>query len=138
MLFDVLQAIGLGTAVGVLAALMPTRAGAGALAIFLGLLLGVAVTASADLASWLVAVFAAASSLASGAAFGLFAGVRSRLGGAGIGGLVLYAVAAAAVIAAVSLLFAPLGALALIALGWLGFAARRRADEKYAGLRILR
>ena len=59
-------------------------------------------------------------------------------GGAGIGGLVLYAVAAAAVIAAVSLLFAPLGALALIALGWFGFAARRRADEKYAGLRILR
>ncbi|HST55601.1 MAG TPA: hypothetical protein VLJ42_06870 [Solirubrobacteraceae bacterium] len=51
--------------------------------------------------------------------------------------LTLYVDAAALVLAALVALLHPLGYIALALLVWLFVAARRRAGEKYAGLRIL-
>lgn len=138
LVFDILQAIGLATAAGVLSALIVNRTAAGALSLLAGTGLG-AWSALGDDGLWFLALVfgGAAAVLASGAADALFTGVRARLGDAGSAGLVAYAVFGALVVAGASLLFAPLGAVAFVLLLWFGLAARRRASEKYAGLRIL-
>lgn len=51
--------------------------------------------------------------------------------------LMIYAIGAAFAVTAVSLAFPPLALLAIIAAAWLLLASRKRAGEKYAGLRIL-
>jgi hypothetical protein len=56
----------------------------------------------------------------------------------GPGSIALIVVAAALVLAGLSILLPPISLLALLALGWLGIARRRRAERKYEGLRILR
>jgi hypothetical protein len=50
----------------------------------------------------------------------------------------VYAEGAAVGAAGLSILFPPLALLVIGALLWLLFGGRRRADEKYAGLRVLR
>jgi hypothetical protein len=50
----------------------------------------------------------------------------------------LYGEGAAGVSAGLSVLFPPLAIFVLGGLGWLLAGGRRRAGEKYAGLRILR
>jgi hypothetical protein len=50
----------------------------------------------------------------------------------------VYAEGAAVTSAGASVLFPPLAILVLAALAWLLAGGRRRAGEKYAGLRILR
>ena len=67
----------------------------------------------------------------------LFARVRTRLG-AEAGLLPLYREALALVTAALVVLFPPLAIVAIAGLIWLLAGTRRRQDEKYAGLRILR
>jgi hypothetical protein len=52
--------------------------------------------------------------------------------------LTLYLDGAALVLAALACVFHPLGYVELLLPGWLVVASRRRAGEKYAGLRILR
>jgi hypothetical protein len=52
--------------------------------------------------------------------------------------LTIYADATALLIAALTCLLHPLGYLALVPFAWLAASMRRRAGEKYAGLRILR
>jgi uncharacterized membrane protein YgdD (TMEM256/DUF423 family) len=64
--------------------------------------------------------------------------VRARLDESSGGLLPLFVEAAAVVLAALSVLAPPVGVIALILLAWLLFASRRRAGQKYAGLRILR
>ncbi len=66
-------------------------------------------------------------------------------GGAGGGGdrsareaLTVYADATAIVLAALTCLLHPLGYVAVVPFAWLAASTRRRAGEKYAGLRILR
>ena len=76
--------------------------------------------------------------LASVATRSLLARVRARLDRQAQAALPLYPEAAASVLAGASVLFPPL---ALVGIGFLGrlyVAGRRRAGEKYAGLRILR
>ena len=68
----------------------------------------------------------------------LFSRVRRRLDDQAAAALPVYAEGAALIVAAVSILFAPLALLVLVALAWLLAGGRRRAGEKYAGLRILR
>jgi hypothetical protein len=51
--------------------------------------------------------------------------------------LMLYAIGAALVVTVAALAFPPLAILAFIAAAWLLVASRKRAGEKYAGLRIL-
>lgn len=62
---------------------------------------------------------------------------RQRLGDEEQAFLMIYAMGAALTVTAASLLFPPLAVVAIVAGAWLLVASRRRAGEKYAGLRIL-
>jgi hypothetical protein len=137
--FDILQAIGLATAASLLAALIGNRIATVVLAAVLGAALGLWSTEDRD-GAWLLTPLlgAAAGAVSAAAAHELFAGVRARLGDAGSGGLILYAAIAALLTAAGSIGFPPVGVVVFGLVLWLGYSARRRSSEKYAGLRILR
>jgi hypothetical protein len=64
--------------------------------------------------------------------------VRARLDAEAARMLPLMAEAAAALAAGLSVIAPPIGVIVLGSLVWLLLAGRRRADQKYAGLRILR
>jgi hypothetical protein len=83
-------------------------------------------------------VGAASAALGVQAARSLFGRVRRRLDDQAAAALPVYAEGAALGAAGVSILFPPLALLVLGALAWLLTGGRRRAGEKYAGLRILR
>ena len=72
------------------------------------------------------------------AARSLFGRVRRRLDDQSAAALPVYAEGAALAAAGLSILFPPLAVLVIGALIWLLTGGRRRAGEKYAGLRILR
>ena len=80
----------------------------------------------------------AAAALGYAAARSLFGRVRVRLDPEAASALPLYGEAAALLAAGLSILFPPLAILIVAALAWLLLGGRRRAGEKYAGLRILR
>jgi Domain of unknown function (DUF4126) len=90
-------------------------------------------------ASWVgLLAGAAAAALVQAAIRPLLARVRSRLPDRGAREAVtLYVDATALLLAALVALLHPLGYLALVPFVWLALGARRRAGEKYAGLRIL-
>ena len=81
---------------------------------------------------------ALAAALGFFAARSLFTRVRRRLDQEAQSVLPAYGEAAGLVAAGASVLFPPLAILVLGALAWLLAGGRRRAGEKYAGLRILR
>ena len=85
-----------------------------------------------------IVVGAAAAALGFFAARSLFGRVRRRLDADAQGALPVYGEGAALAAAGLSILFPPLALLVLAGLAWLLVGARRRAGEKYAGLRILR
>ena len=64
--------------------------------------------------------------------------VRARLDSEAASAVPLFAEAAAIALAALSVLAPPVGPIGLGLLVWLLLASRRRAGQKYAGLRILR
>jgi uncharacterized membrane protein YgdD (TMEM256/DUF423 family) len=68
----------------------------------------------------------------------LLARVRARLDAQSAGFVPLFSEAAAVISAVLSVLLPPVGVLVLALLLWLLFAGRRRSEQKYAGLRILR
>jgi uncharacterized protein DUF4126 len=68
----------------------------------------------------------------------LLARVRSRLDREAIGALPVFTEGVALAGAALSVLVPPFGIVLLAFLLWLLFAGRRRGEQKYAGLRILR
>jgi hypothetical protein len=68
----------------------------------------------------------------------LLARVRGRLDAEAAAAVPLYAEAIGLLLAVLSVVAPPVGPIALALLIWLLVAARRRADSKYAGLRILR
>jgi len=68
----------------------------------------------------------------------LFTRARARLDQGGHEALTVYADGVALVVAALSVLLPPVGIVALGFALWLLLGGRRRAGEKYAGLRILR
>jgi hypothetical protein len=81
---------------------------------------------------------AVAAALGFFAARSLFARVRRRLDRDAQGVLPAYGEGAGLVAAGASVLFPPLAIIVLAVLAWLLAGGRRRAGEKYAGLRILR
>jgi hypothetical protein len=81
---------------------------------------------------------AAAATLGFFAARSLFGRVRRRLDPDAQSVLPLYSEGAALGAAGASILFPPLAIVVIAGLGWLLAGGRRRAGEKYAGLRILR
>jgi hypothetical protein len=72
------------------------------------------------------------------AARSLFGRVRRRLDEQAAAALPVYAEGAALAAAGLSILFPPLAVLIIAGLVWLLTGGKRRAGEKYAGLRILR
>lgn len=94
-----------------------------------GLLLGAAATAFAALIAWSVL----------GGAIGRAEGNEPGSREADAANVMIISFAAAGIaLAAVSLFLPPVSLLALGALTWLALSRRRRAGEKYEGLRILR
>ena len=85
-----------------------------------------------------IVVGALAATLGFYAARSLFARVRARLDPDSQAAVPLYSEAAGLAAAGLSILFPPLAILVIAALAWLLLGGRRRAGEKYAGLRILR
>jgi hypothetical protein len=70
---------------------------------------------------------------------GVVAGAATRAGEAGSGTAIAgFAILAALVLAGLSLLVSPVALAALLGLGWLALAQRRRDQRKYEGLRVLR
>ncbi|MEA2324660.1 MAG: hypothetical protein QOD81_4510 [Solirubrobacteraceae bacterium] len=80
----------------------------------------------------------ACAALAGAAVRNLFLRTRARLDTEAAQALPIYAEGLAMVIAALSILLAPLSLVALAFFVWLLAGGRRREGEKYAGLRILR
>jgi Na+-translocating ferredoxin:NAD+ oxidoreductase RnfA subunit len=109
------------------------------LALILGALQGAGSLADHDhpIAPGIVAGVLAAA-LGFYAALSLFARVRRRLDPESQSVLPLYGEGAALAAAGLSVLFPPLAILVIAGLAWLLAGGRRRAGEKYAGLRILR
>ncbi|HEY2769489.1 MAG TPA: hypothetical protein VGI87_02930 [Solirubrobacteraceae bacterium] len=68
----------------------------------------------------------------------LFVRVRQRLDAEAAAAVPLYFEGAAVLFALLSVVAPPLGLIGVVLLVWLLVAGRRRADQKYAGLRILR
>ena len=110
-----------------------------AIALILGALEAAGSVADRSDAWWAgLVVGAACAALGFQAARFLFGRVRRRLDDQAAGALPVYAEGAALGAAGVSILVPPLALLVLGALAWLLTGGRRRAGEKYAGLRILR
>ena len=111
----------------------------GVLALVIGALLFAGALADDNYVSWpglLGGALCAAVAIA--ATRPLLARVRSRLDQATASTVPFYAEASAIVLAALSIVAPPVGIVALLLLLWLLIAGRRREDQKYAGLRILR
>jgi Domain of unknown function (DUF4126) len=86
---------------------------------------------------WVGGVICAAVGIAASRPF--LTRLRARLDtGAAAVGLPVIADGSALLIAVLSVVAPPLGLVALIGLLWLLYGSRRRGDQKYAGLRILR
>ncbi len=68
----------------------------------------------------------------------LLARVQGRLDAGAASAVPLFAEAGALALAALSVVAPPVGLIGVAALLWLLLASRRRAEQKYAGLRILR
>jgi hypothetical protein len=68
----------------------------------------------------------------------LFARVRARLDPEAASAIPLYAEATGVLLAVLSVVAPPIGLIGVVLLLWLLLAGRRRSDQKYAGLRILR
>ena len=108
-------------------------------ALVLGALLAAGSVADRSDEWWAGAVAGVAcAALGFQAARSLFSRVRRRLDEQAAGALPVYAEGAALAAAGLSILFPPLAILVIAALVWLLAGSRRRAGEKYAGLRILR
>ena len=110
-----------------------------AVAVVLGALLAAGSVADRSSDWWAGAVVGVAcAALGFQAARLLFGRVRRRLDAQAANALPVYAEGAAVGAAGVSILFPPLALLVIGALIWLLLGGRRREDEKYAGLRVLR
>ena len=110
-----------------------------AIALVLGALLASGSIADGSSDWWPgVPIGVAAASLGFLTARQLFTRVRARLDQEAAGALPIYAEGVALLGAGASILFPPLAIVLVIGLAWLLVGGRRRAGEKYAGLRILR
>jgi Domain of unknown function (DUF4126) len=111
----------------------------GAVSIVLGALFFAGSLARGHYAAWpglVGGVVCAAVGIA--ASLPLLRRVRARLDAEAAAALPLLAEGAAAVAAGLSVIAPPVGAILLVVLVWFVLSGRRRTDQKYAGLRILR
>jgi hypothetical protein len=136
------QALGIALAIGALAGASGPKGGAAALLELVAAAAGAAaagLSMSIDDQSILggIAVGAVGGYLAAMVLSDVVAGAARRAeGGVGAVGFIL-ALSAAALVG-LAILVPPVSLAALLGLGWLAAARRRRAQRKYEGLRILR
>jgi hypothetical protein len=110
-----------------------------AISLVLGMLLASASIADNSSDWWPgLPIGAAAAALGFATARSLFGRVRARLDKEAQGAVPLYAEGFALLGCGLSILFPPLAIVLVAVLAWLLAGGRRRAGEKYAGLRILR
>jgi hypothetical protein len=111
-----------------------------AVSLSLGTLLAAGSVADHYSADWWAGAIVGLACAALGfqAARSLFGRVRRRLDDQAANALPVYAEGAALLAAGASILFPPLAILVIGALIWLLAGGKRRSDEKYAGLRVLR
>jgi predicted benzoate:H+ symporter BenE len=133
---DLLEQLGIGIAIGMLAGTTGTHGSARGrmtvLAAVIGLVAGFLLDSPLGAVACMVGAIAAclvASDVVSGA---------SRRQGSTAGALGLLIALAALVVVALALLVPIAVILVVIALAWLAFSRYRRAQRKHAGLRILR
>ncbi len=141
------QGIGLALAAGLAAGAVAGALGTGRSAAPIAIAIG-AITGAFLLGEFLThedhpawpgwPVGAAVALLGSYVAREIVAGAAARPQGGSAPAVALYVIAAAAVIAALSLVLPPVGPVAALAVGWLAIARRRRAARKHEGLRVLR
>jgi hypothetical protein len=136
------QALGIALAIGMVAGAIGPQGGISAVLEWVAAALGAAAGAlsmSADdqtiIAGLIVGAVGGwlAARVISSIVFG--AAKRSE---AGFGGVGFVVGAVALVLAVLSILLPPISLIALLGLGWLALARRRRSERKHAGLRILR
>jgi hypothetical protein len=136
------QALGIALSVGALAGASGPRGGTAAVLELAAAAAGAAaagLSMSIDDQSILggIAVGAVGGWLAATVIAAVVSGAATRTeGGVGTVGFIVALVAAA--LLGLSILLPPVSLAALLALGWLAIARRRRAQRKYEGLRILR
>ncbi|MEK6252426.1 MAG: hypothetical protein AABM43_10870 [Actinomycetota bacterium] len=140
--FAICQALGIALAVGALAGATGPQGGAAAVLALVAAAAAAAVAAlsmSIDDQSILggIAVGAVGGWLAATVISAVVAGASRRAEG-GVGAVGFIVALAAAALVGLSILLPPVSLAALLALGWLALARRRRAQRKYEGLRILR
>jgi hypothetical protein len=136
------QALGIALAIGALAGAAGPEGRAAAL---LELAAAAAGAAAAGLSMSIddqsvfggIAVGAVAGWLAATVIAAVVSGAAKRTDG-GVGAVGFIVALAAAALVGLSILLPPVSLAALVALGWLAVARRRRAGRKYEGLRILR
>ena len=153
LLLATCQGIGLalatGAVTGAIAGGVAARGGAGAPGPLLAILAGVGVIAGAVLfgaalttedhpawPGWPIGALLAVLSFS--VTSGVVRGAATRGQGGSAGAQVAYVVVAAAILAGLSLLASPVALLALVGVGWLALARRRRSARKHEGLRVLR
>jgi hypothetical protein len=135
------QGIGLSLAAGTFAGASGRRGMVGfllaaAAAIGGGILFGASLS-TADHPAWPGwPVGAVIAVITFGVVNGVVAGAQARHEGASSIGIIV--ALGALVLAGLSLLWGPVGLVALLGMVWLGSARRRRAQRKYEGLRVLR
>jgi hypothetical protein len=106
------------------------------LAAVIGLVFGYLAASVFDGATLLAILFCALlAGISCAVVSGVIAGATRR---GGTAALSVLTVAAALVVAGISIVFPPFAILPAAALTWLAFARNRRADRKHAGLRVLR
>ncbi|MEK6278063.1 MAG: hypothetical protein AABM29_08630 [Actinomycetota bacterium] len=136
------QALGIGLAIGALAGAVGPEGGAAAILELAAAAAGGAAAAlsmSAEEQSVFggIAVGAVGGYLAAMVLSSLVAGAGRRSEG-GVGAIGFIVALGAGALAILSILLPPVSLAALLGLGWLALAQRRRSQRKYEGLRILR
>jgi hypothetical protein len=140
--FAICQALGIALAVGALAGATGPQRGTSAMLEWVAAAVGAAAAAlsmSIDDQSIIggIAVGAVGGWLAARVISSIVFGAAKRTE-SGFGAVGFIVALAAAALVGLSILLPPVSLAALLALGWLALARRRRAQRKHEGLRILR
>ena len=132
---DILEELGIGIAIGMLAGTTGTHGSARGrmtlLAAVIGLVVGLLLE---GLVGGLLALAGAAGACI--VVSDLVSGAGRREGSSGA--LAFLVGLAALLVVGIALLFEPLVILVVVGIAWLGVARHRRAQKKHAGLRVLR
>ena len=136
------QALGIALAIGMVAGAIGPQGGISAVLEWVAAALGAAAGAlsmSADDQTLIAGLIVGAVGgwLAARVISSIVFGAAKRAE-AGFGGVGFVVGAVALVLAVLSILLPPISLIALLGLGWLALARRRRSERKHAGLRILR